>query len=111
MEHCGQNNAGGIEHGQNSFYYGQSTLPSSHQWSLVSSGDYLRTSSYWTLLDRLLSFLISSYNSSLPTEIVRRIVRSISALLLLFGQLSHLPYIFTVIHIVSLLAFRLNSVQ
>ncbi|KAJ6735218.1 POTASSIUM CHANNEL AKT1 [Salix purpurea] len=69
MKHCVC--AGGIEHGQNSFYYEAVYSSFLHHWSSVSSGDYLRTSSYWTLLDRYLkSHFIIDLLACLPWDII-----------------------------------------
>ncbi|KAJ1410557.1 RmlC-like jelly roll fold [Sesbania bispinosa] len=44
--------AGGIEHGQNSYWYGQCTHPSSPQWSLHFFVACQRISLYWISLDK-----------------------------------------------------------
>lgn len=50
--------ADGTRCGPTSYWYGHCTLPSSHQWSLASSGDSPKSCSFSTLLARLPSWSI-----------------------------------------------------
>lgn len=104
-------NAGGIRHGIISYYYGQFTLHSLHQWSLVSSEDFLRTCSSQTLLDKLLSLSTLCFNSLLDTEINRLTVWSINVHLspsgAIFCYLCAPYYCVFVDHIISF-SFRIR---
>ena len=84
--------AGGIGHGQISYWYGQCIHPSSPQWSLGFSVACLRISLFWTSLDKQLFLQILSCNSLLLIETVRPIVWSTREPLLLCGKILHYYY-------------------